>query len=281
MEAKPPRQPMFNLPGVIVGLIVVFAVVHGVRDWLLPIDTDDWLLATFAFVPGRLSFLWNPYGVSDVLERLSARDGSLALAQYFLGEGTPQPWTVVTYAFLHGDWVHVGVNSVWLAAFGAPVARRFGAVRFVLFFLVTAVGGAAAHLLAHAYDLTPVVGASASVSGAMGAAVRFIFNPNAPLGSAAGYGNRSDERAYRLPSLPLRYLFKDRRVMLFVVIWLVVNFVFAFIAGPLGITDATVAWEAHVGGFLAGLLLFDLFDRSYTRRPFTDAPEEFFPQDRA
>ncbi len=280
MEAKTPRQPMFNLPGIVVLFIAAFAVVHGVRDWLLSVDMDDWVLATFAFVPGRLSFLWNPFGVSDVLEKLSARDGSLAMGQYFLGEGTPQPWAVMTYAFLHGDWVHVGVNSVWLAAFGAPVARRFGPLRFAIFFLVAAVGGAAAHLLAHAYDLTPVVGASASVSGAMGAAVRFIFNPNAPLGSAAGFGNRADARAYRLPSLPLRYLFRDRRVVLFVGIWLVVNFVFALIAGPLGITDATIAWEAHVGGFLTGLLLFDLFDLSYSRRTYIEAEQDFFPGDR-
>ncbi len=280
MEAKKPRERIFNLPGIVVALIASFVAVHGIRDWLLSVEADDNLLALLAFVPGRMTFLFDPHGMTDVLARLSPRDGMLALGQFFLGDGSPQPWTVVSYAFLHGDWVHVGVNSVWLAAFGAPVARRFGTVRFLAFFLVAAIGGALAHLLAHMYDLMPVVGASASVSGAMGAAVRFVFNPYAPLGSAKGFGNRGGDDAYRLPALPLKYVFRDRRVLLFVGIWFVMNFAFALLAGPLNITDATVAWEAHVGGFLTGLVLFGLFDPPF--RPIQgEIPDgDFFPTER-
>ena len=51
-------------------------------------------------------------------------------------------WTFVTYAFIHGDWTHLGLNGVWLLAFGTPVARRFGMARFLAFFAVTAAAGA-------------------------------------------------------------------------------------------------------------------------------------------
>ncbi len=59
-------------------------------------------------------------------------------------------WTFVTYSLLHGSWMHLGVNGVWLLAFGSAVARRFGVLRFLSFFAVTAAAGAAMHLLTNA-----------------------------------------------------------------------------------------------------------------------------------
>jgi membrane associated rhomboid family serine protease len=274
MEATRAREPIFNLPGVVLLLIASFVAIHAAREWLLTFDEDGDLLALMAFVPGRLTFQFDPQGITDALSRLSGRDGSLALAQFFLGAGEPRYWATVTYAFLHGDWLHVTVNSVWLAAFGSPVARRFGGLRFLLFFAVTAIAGALAHLLTHSLDLVPMVGASAAVSGAMGAAVRFVFHPDAPLGSSVGFASRGDESVYHLPALPLRYVFRDRRVVMFVAVWFVVNFAFGLLSGPLHITDATIAWEAHVGGFLGGLLLFGLFDHS-GRRPDYRARRSF------
>jgi membrane associated rhomboid family serine protease len=181
-------------------------------------------------------------------------------AGILLGNGDPQPWTVVTYAFLHADWVHLGVNSLWLAAFGAPVARRFGTWRFLGFMVITAIAGAGAHYLFHRFDLMPVIGASAAISGTMAAAIRFVFVPGAPLGAQLGFGSRADDRAYQQKPLPLLRVLTDRRAVAFLVIWFVANFVFGVASVPLGITSAAVAWEAHVGGFLAGLLLFPLFD---------------------
>jgi membrane associated rhomboid family serine protease len=254
------RERIFNLPGTVVAIIAVLLGVHALRVFVLNETSDDDLLSFLAFVPGRLTFWFNPSAMADHLASLSARDGSLQIAQFLLGNGDARPWTVLTYSLLHADWMHVGVNSVWLAAFGAPVARRFGPIRFLIFFAVAAVAGALLHYAVHAHDLTPVVGASAAVSGAMGAAIRFVFHPDAPLGSGVGFARGDDHRAYRLPPIRLADVWRDRRVVMFVAVWFVVNLAFAFLAQPLQITSGTIAWEAHVGGFLAGLLLFGLFD---------------------
>ena len=93
----------------------------------------------------------------------------------------------------------------------------------------------------------------------MAAACRFVFQPDAPLGSGFSFGS-GDEAAYRQPALPISRVLTNGRTMPFIVIWFAVNFLFGISAAPLGITDNPVAWEAHVGGFLAGLFLFPLFD---------------------
>jgi membrane associated rhomboid family serine protease len=254
---------MFNLPGVVLGLFAVMALVHGLRDFVLTEEQDAWTLLTFAFVPGRFTLLFDPAGVSDALAGLTGPQAGLRqqVGQFFLGDGRAQWWTLLTYAFLHANWTHLAVNSLWLAAFGAPVARRFGASRFLVFFAVTAVAGALAHLLVHRFDVTPVIGASASVSGLTAAAIRFVFQPHAPLGLGLRAGRADDETAaYLQPALPLGQILSDRRVLPFLLVWFAVNFVFGASSEPLGLTSGPVAWEAHAGGFLAGLLLFALFD---------------------
>ena len=240
MTADQRRERIFNLPGVVLALLALLVAIHAVRVYWLPEADDDRLIALLAFVPGRITLHLDPSGMGDALARLGVANGELEVAQFFLGGGEMQPWTIFSYSLLHADWTHVGVNSIWLAAFGAPVARRFGTT--------------------HAYDLAPVVGASAAISGAMGAAVRFVFHPDAPLGSSDGFRHRDDSRAYQLPPIALQDVWRDRRVVLFVAIWFVVNLAFGLVAGPLHITEGVVAWEAHVGGFLGGLLLFGLFD---------------------
>ena len=117
------------------------------------------------------------------------------------------------------------------------------------------------HYVTHMTDLQPVVGASAAVSGVMAAAVRFVFQPGAPLGESLGFAEPADEgMAYRQPALPLRKILSNRSAISFLFFWFLANFLFGAIPVPLGVTDATVAWEAHIGGFLIGLLAFRWFD---------------------
>jgi membrane associated rhomboid family serine protease len=164
-------------------------------------------------------------------------------------------WTFVTYALLHADLSHLLLNGVWLLAFCAPVARRFGTMRFLAFMAATAIAGAVAHLVTHFGELLPMVGASASISGAMAAAMRFAFQRGGPLGAL-----RDSDEAYRVPAVPLAVCLRDPRVLAFLLVWFGVNALFGFISlgGP-GM-DQSVAWQAHIGGFLAGLLAFSAFD---------------------
>jgi membrane associated rhomboid family serine protease len=257
-----PRERIFNVPLIVLIAVVVLVGIQGLREFLTPEQNAD-LLAQFSFVPGRFTYAFDPQRISSVYETLANTDEVQAeIARFFLGDGKPLWWTTVTYAFLHGSWTHVGFNCLWLVAFGAAVARRFGAGRFLIFSLFAALAGALAHYLTHMDDLQPVVGASAVVSAAMAAAARFVFQPGAPLGETLGFGDRrlDHDHAYRQPALSLRAIFSDRRALAFLVIWLLANFLFGVTPALPGLGNMTVAWEAHIGGFLLGLLGFRLFD---------------------
>lgn len=231
------REPLFNLPFIVVALLGALALIHGVREWFLTQDQDILVLLQFSFIPARY-------------------DASPVLGGAFPGGFGADVWTFVTYALLHGSWMHLGINAVWLMAFGTPLARRFGPVRFMIFFAVTAAAGAAMHLLTNAGSIAPMVGASASISGAMAASMRFAFQRGGPLGMLRS----GDDEAYRVPALSLSGVFNDARVLLFVGVWFGINILFGLWSTPLTGADEVVAWQAHIGGFLAGLLLFSWFD---------------------
>ena len=250
----------------VIGFLVL---IHALRYYILTDDLDDEVMRLLAYVPARLTFYFDPDRIADALSHLPTRNGALESAQFFLGDGSPRFWTLVTYSFLHADWSHVGINSIWLAAFGTPVARRIGPMRFILFLIVTAIAGALGHSAIHLDDFTPMIGASAAVSAAMGASVRFIFNADGPLGIRPTNEFELDEarssRTRLRPVLPLHRVLQEPRVVLFVLVWLIVNLAFGLLSGPLNITNGTIAWEAHTSGFLAGLLLFPWFDRPQHR----------------
>ena len=146
-------------------------IVHAVRVWLLSDELDRILVWTFAFVPAR-------YDASALT------DGLLP------GGWGAEIWTFFTYALIHADLTHLGVNAIWLLAFASPVARRFGPWRFLAFFMLTIAAGALAHLVTHAGELAPTIGASAGVSGTMAAAARFAFERGGPLDFR--HGDRDD-----------------------------------------------------------------------------------------
>ncbi|GAC1552198.1 MAG: rhomboid family intramembrane serine protease [Beijerinckiaceae bacterium] len=259
MSSVSERQPIFNLPAVIIGLIGAFALVQGARGFLSP-ELDAWIIATFGFIPARFSQHLDPAGLAASIGPLIAAGEPASTINWLLGDGGWSWWTPLTYAFLHGDWLHLGLNALWLAAFGTAVARRFGAVRFAGLFALASVAGALAHLATHRFGLEPVVGASAGISGAVAAALRFAFEPGAPLGPAALPSTAPDIGPYRGAPLPLSRIIQDRRAMTFLITWFGCNLLFGALARPLGVGDASIAWEAHIGGFLAGLLAFSLFD---------------------
>ncbi len=245
------RERIFNLPGVVTALIAILVVIQLVVD-LYPQSVGVWTLVYFSFIPARLSFLVAP---NHVLRALADVDGDELAA--FLNTAQFSWWTPLSYAFLHANWTHLAINCVMLAAFGAPVARRLGSTRFLAFFAVTAIAGALAHLATHPFDLEPVVGASAAISGAMAAIARFAFARGEALGEQAS-GQADDEGEGPRPQ-KLAHLFLDRRATIFLLTWFGANLLFGLIPQAPG-GAGVIAWEAHIGGFLAGLLLFGWFD---------------------
>ena len=229
-----PREPIFNIPAVLIGTLAVLVFVQVVRSFLSQHAEVEFLLL-FAFIPARY-------------------DTNLLTSAAWPGGLGADIWTFVTYALIHADWMHLLFNAVWLLAFGTPLARRFGALRFLAFCAVTAAAGAAAHLITHFGQMVPMVGASGAISGTMSGAMRFAFQRGGPLRLGG-----SDE-SYRVPALSLADTFRDPRVLAFLAVWFGLNLLFGIAAISITGNEQPVAWQAHVGGFIAGLVLFSWFD---------------------
>jgi membrane associated rhomboid family serine protease len=228
-------EPMLNVPPVVTATLAVLAAVHAVRVWVLSPGANREVLKLFSFVPARYESAAQ-CGVPDTLG--------------------VKIWTFVSYALIHGDITHLGVNGVWFLAFGSAVARRFGAARFLLFFAATAAAGAAMHLAMHSGECVPMVGASAAISGFMAAAMRFAFQQGGPLGPWRAH----EEHSYHVPAAPLRVALTDPRIVAFLLVWFGLNLLLGLGSLSLVGEEQDLAWEAHIGGFLAGLLLFPWFD---------------------
>jgi membrane associated rhomboid family serine protease len=164
-----------------------------------------------------------------------------------------------SYALLHGSWTHFILNAVWLLAFGAPVAKRLGPRKFMFLFMACAMLAGLGQIYAAPASnyLIPIIGASGAVAGMMGAASRFAFSdanwldPNAP------------DPQRRL--LSLRDVPKRRPVMMFIIIWLIMNLTFGLL-GPYGLASpngapVNIAWIAHLVGFFTGLLLIGFMEK--------------------
>lgn len=253
------REKILNLPGVVTALIALLAAIQCVTEY----GPDRLALALYdslAFVPARLTFLVDPQSVLSKIESLDAvTPAAEAQVAMVLRAGPGAFVTLLSYAFLHGNWTHLLINALTLAAFGAPVARRFGPPVFLAFLGACAVAGALAHLLLHATDFTPVVGASAAISGTMAAIARFAFNPGARLGE---HINAVDGRT--APAASFRELSENRQAVAFLAVWFAANLILGAFPQAVGETDA-VAWEAHIGGFLFGLFSFSAFDQAARR----------------
>lgn len=228
------REPLFNTPPVVGWTIAALVAIHIARLIVGP-EGDMQMLLLFAFIPAR----FDP-GFTQV---------------DFPGGIAGDIWTFVTYAGLHGDYMHLGVNCIWLLAFGSAVAWRFGAKRFLAFMAATAAAGAATHLVVHFGEINPMIGASGAISGLTAAAIRFVFEAGGPLGAF----RRRGRAAFAVPAVPLVDVFRSPQIMVFVAIWFGINLLYALTAW-VGGGASPVAWEAHIGGFIAGLVLFRIFD---------------------
>jgi membrane associated rhomboid family serine protease len=235
LPPEAPREPILTLPGALTAYVALLAVIHVVR-MLLPFDLDEFVIEMFGFIPKRYD--------------------STLLAIPFPGGAGAKVWSFVTYSLLHANISHIGFNVLWLLPFGSALARRFGAIRFFVFMAVTAAAGALAHLVTHEHAVAPMIGASASVSGTMAAAIRFAF----VRGSFLSFSRGDADTAARVPALSLLHALRNPRVLGFLAVWFGVNIIFGLGSIAIGSDGASVAWQAHIGGFFAGLVLFSLFD---------------------
>jgi membrane associated rhomboid family serine protease len=229
-DMRPSREPFLNAPAIIFWMIGAIVAAHVARV-MAPPPWPEFLLFEFSFIPARFS--------ESAIAASGMRVPNLA------GQLIP----FVSYMFLHGDYSHLAINSLWLLAFGPIVAKRLGTGKFLLFFLFCGVISAVAHLAVYFGAVEQVVGASGAIAGLMGAAIRIfygrlLFARNLPPGD----------------TVPIAPLF-SRPIIVFTSIWMIANFVAGATGLGLATPGASIAWVAHVGGYFAGLLAIAAFDR--------------------
>ena len=196
----PGREPLINLPPVTKYFIFLLIAIHGALQ-LFTEDQRDWIYSHFGFVAGAYTG-HAPFTAAAIVAPL-------------------------TYMLLHGSWMHVLMNSVMLAAFGAGLERMMGGRKMLILFVLCGLAAIAVQFITHPTSTDPVIGASGGITGFFAALLVVMQQMN---GSPGRYG-----------------------IWPLVIVWIAAEATFGVTgAGPGG---GNVAWIAHIGGFLAGLFL--------------------------
>ena len=154
----------------------------------------------------------------------------------------PATATLFTSMFLHGGWLHLSGNMLYLWIFGNNVEDDTGRVRFIFFYVLCGLFAAFAHAFMDRSSLTPMIGASGAISGVLGAYV--LLYPRARVVTLVMFGFYI--RTVEVPA------------MIVLGLWFVMQFLNALISTGSG---GGVAWHAHIAGFVAGISLIGLFKR--------------------
>ena len=235
------RQPILLIPAVIAALGGLMLAIQLASSVILDQEGQLNLIVWFGVIPARL----------------------MAPGEFPAGL-LPLLWSPITYAFLHAGWEHVIGNVAWLAIFGTPVARRYGAVPTLAIFAISSILGAVAFAVTSFNGVGYLVGASGGIAGLTGAAMRFIFQPlivakHPETGEPVVLGRR-------LASIP--EMLKNPTSRNFSVFWIVANCLVPILPLLIG-QQIQISWQAHLAGFFTGLFLAPLFER-----PMRDLPLE-------
>lgn len=158
-----------------------------------------------------------------------------------------RPWTLITHMFLHGGWMHIIGNMLFLWVFGDNVEDRQGHIKYLIFFVISGIG-AALMQAAVAYSFgnpnIPLIGASGAISGVLGAYMYYF--PHA--------------RVFGFIPLGIFLLPVEWPAAVFIGFWFLYQVINGLIFLPFAAMGG-VAWFAHIGGFLIGYLLARYFEK--------------------
>jgi membrane associated rhomboid family serine protease len=225
------RNPTRRFPIVTVGLIVACFIVFGL-ELTVSMGGGDKALEEFFFRWGAVP--------SKITAAFDAGD-------WF----SPATLGILTSMFLHGGWLHILGNMLYLWIFGNNVEDRLGRVRFLLFYLVGGIAAALAQVVIDPTSSNPLVGASGAIAAALGAYL--VLFPGARILSLVFLGF-----FYQLLEVP---------ALVILGFWFVLQLISGF--ASLGATTAEggVAFFAHIGGFALGLVVGFLIRAAGGARP--------------
>jgi membrane associated rhomboid family serine protease len=218
--------------GLIAINIVVWIVCQGM-------SSESAFTYAFSTVPAEIIT-----GRDIVTQAQNYVDPNTGIQYYIPGLGaTPIPvyFTLLTSMFMHGSWMHLAGNMLYLWIFGDNLEHRLGKGRYLAFYLVTGVIASLSHVFSTFFQqqssVIPSLGASGAISGVLG-----------------GY-------MLLFPKLKVKALFLYQIIIIPAYIALGVWIGFQIVSGLLSGSGSGVAYTAHIGGFIAGLLLIKLFDK--------------------
>jgi membrane associated rhomboid family serine protease len=227
-EDQPGGLPILNLAIIAINVLVFV---------LLQLPSDAFTMG-FSVIPREITHGIDLVGPVQV----QLPDGTAAAVVEAPG---PNPiWlTLFTSMFMHGGWAHLGGNMLFLFVFGDNVERALGHLKYLAFYLVCGVVAAYAQILSNPESVIPSLGASGAISGAL--AAYLVFFPQNRVRVLVGWGFVT-----QVPAL------------LMIGLWALLQFASGF--GSIAVTDQTggVAYWAHIGGFIAGVVL------AFLLRPF-------------
>jgi membrane associated rhomboid family serine protease len=162
------------------------------------------------------------------------------------------PLSLFSSMFLHGGFLHLAGNMLYLWIFGDNVEDQLGHVKFFIFYILCGLAASLLHIITAPNSKVPMVGASGAIAGVLGAyMIRF---PRARILTLIFLGF-----FIRIVAVPALFVLG---------FWFILQLLYAF--PSIGSTSGGVAWFAHVGGFLAGIVLFKLFSAFSKRRYYYD-----------
>lgn len=184
--------------------------------------------------------------------------GGLVPAYFWQGGGLGRWYPLFTSMFMHGGWWHLISNMLALYIFGDNVEDRLGHFRYVLFYLLSGLVASGAHLAAYSSSPIPTVGASGAIAGVLGAYL--ILYPHARV----------------ITLVPIFYFIRIVRIPapIYLGFWFIsqlFNGLFALTAAADALQAGGVAWWAHIGGFVFGLVIIRLISPRPPRPPRTYA----------
>ncbi|HUG48886.1 MAG TPA: rhomboid family intramembrane serine protease [Candidatus Limnocylindria bacterium] len=214
-----------NIPGKGPPFVTLLTIAVNVLVFVFLQLPDESFTYAWAAVPAELT------SGEDIVRRVNVPGGSFTLGE------SPEPiyLTVLSSMFMHGGWLHLAGNMLFLWIFGDNVEHAVGHLPFLLFYLLTGAVATFAHVLVQPESLIPLVGASGAISGVLGAYL-VMFPANRVL-------------------VVVLYFVMWVPAVLVIGLWAFLQFINGF--GQIAMTEQTagVAYLAHVGGFVAGALI--------------------------